>query len=349
MAQTNIDHRVASVRRFNRFYTRRIGILRERLWKGPFSLAEARVLFELAQSQNTTAGELGKTLGLDAGYLSRILRGFQERGLLARRASTADRRQRVLQLTRAGRHAFTRIDADAQRVTTAILEELPIADQARLIEAMEVIEGLLGAQSAAKVSYVLRPHRPGDMGWVVHRHGVLYYQEYGWDERFEALVAEIVAQFIRDYDPKREHCWIAEKDGQIVGSILLAKHTRTIAKLRLLLVEPRARGSGIGSRLVDECVRFARAAGYQKLALWTNPALQSARSIYEKAGFQMVRAEPHDYFGQGEIGQTWELDLQSPAPLERESRSPSIKRRPKRATGRGQRRKASASRRAVKG
>lgn len=309
MADIDLDRRVEAVRRFNRFYTQQIGVLEEGLLKSPFSLAEARVIYELAHHERSTATELGAELGLDAGYLSRILGGFQRRGLIAKEQSEADGRRNILSLTEQGQEAFAKLNAASRREIAAMLGQLSGERQASLVEAMRTIEGLLGAQPERRVAYLLRPHQPGDMGWVVHRHGVLYAQEYGWDERFEALVAEIVAKFIQSYDPRRERCWLAEKDGENVGSVFLVKRSKTVAKLRLLLVEPRARGLGIGSRLVNECVRFARGAGYRKITLWTNSVLHAARHVYEKTGFRLVDEEPHHSFGHELIAETWELEL----------------------------------------
>jgi DNA-binding MarR family transcriptional regulator/GNAT superfamily N-acetyltransferase len=296
------------VRRFNRFYTKQIGVLHEGLLHSPFSLTEARVLYELAHGQ-TTASEISNVLEVDAGYLSRILRGFKKHGLIDKQPSPTDGRQSVLRLTAQGQEAFAGLNARSRDEIGAVLGTLSPTDQARLVEAMHTIERLLGAEAEEKVSYLLRPHQPGDMGWVVQRHGVLYAEEYGWDEQFEALVAGIVAEFVTRYDPKRERCWIAEIAGEIVGSVFLVSKSETVAKLRLLLVEPKARGRGIGARLVDECIRFARRAGYQKITLWTNSVLLPARHIYEKAGFRMVHAEPHHSFGHDLVGETWELDL----------------------------------------
>jgi len=309
VAESDFDQRVAAVRRFNRFYTKQIGVLHEGLLRSPFSLTEARVLYELAHREKPTATELGKELGLDAGYLSRILRGFGTRGLVARKSLATDGRQSLLWLTRKGRGAFATIDARSRDEIGAMLSELPAAGQGRLIEAMRAIEELFGARRERAAPYLLRPHRPGDMGWVVHRHGALYAQECGWDEQFEALVAAIVAKFIQHYDPKRERCWLAEKDGEIVGSVFLAKHSKTVGKLRLLLVEPKARGLGIGARLVSECLRFARQVGYRKVTLWTNSVLHAARHLYEETGFHLVREEPHHSFGHDLVGETWELTL----------------------------------------
>jgi DNA-binding MarR family transcriptional regulator/N-acetylglutamate synthase-like GNAT family acetyltransferase len=309
MAKTDLSQRIEAVRRFNRFYTQQIGVLQEGLLRSPFSLTEARVIYELAHHEKTTATELGNELSLDAGYLSRILSGFKKRGLIDKQPSKSDGRQSILWLTEQGQDAFAMLNARSHNEIEAMLNELSTEDQTHLVEAMLVIEGLLGAQPEHKVPYLLRPHQPGDMGWVVHRHGVLYAEEYGWDEQFEALVADIVAKFIQHYDPKRERCWIAEKEGANVGSVFLVKQSDTVAKLRLLLVEPKARGLGVGTRLVNECIRFARQAGYQELTLWTNNVLHAARHIYEKTGFRLVHEEPHHSFGHDLIGETWELKL----------------------------------------
>ncbi len=309
MVTRDLTRRVEAVRRFNRFYTRQIGVLHESLLRSPFSLTEARVIYELAQRERTTASELAAELGLDAGYLSRILRSFQERGLLTKQPSETDGRQSILSLTEQGREAFATLNARSRAEIEAMLQGLSPADQLRLVEAMRTIEELLGARPERRVPYLLRPHRPGDMGWVVHRHGVLYAEEYGWDERFEALVAEIVAKFIQNFDPKRERCWIAEREGEIVGSVFLVKRSADVAQLRLLLVEPKARGLGIGTRLVHECLQFARYAGYRKIVLWTNSVLLAARHIYEKAGFRLVETEPHHSFGHDLVGENWEMEL----------------------------------------
>jgi len=301
-----LDRRIGVVRRFNRFWTRRIGVLREGYLESPFSLTEVRVLFELAHREETSASELGGELGLDAGYLSRLLGGFENDGLIHKRPSETDGRRSLLRLTEQGWETFAPLEARSRSDIGAMLGSLSVAEQERLVGAMRIIEGLL---SGPESSYLLRPHGSGDMGWVVHRHGILYAGEYGWDERFEALVAEIVATFIREYDPKRERCWIAERDGQNVGCVFLVKQSEEIAKLRLLLVEPQARGLGIGSRLVEECIRFARGAGYRKITLWTNDVLFAARRIYQGVGFRLVHEEPHHSFGHELVGQTWELEL----------------------------------------
>jgi DNA-binding MarR family transcriptional regulator/N-acetylglutamate synthase-like GNAT family acetyltransferase len=309
MAAKPPRERVAAVRRFNRFYTRRIGVLLEGLLHSPYTLTEARLIFELAQRDGVTASALGQDLGLDAGYMSRLLRGLQHQGLIRRARSAADGRQFHLHLTAAGRDAFAMLDARSHDEFEAMLAELSEPGQARLVCAMETIEELLGQPAARPATIVLRPHQPGDMGWVVHRHGVLYAEEYGWDERFEALVAQIVADFVNGFDARRERCWIAERDGAIVGSVFLVRQSDEVAKLRLLLVEPRARGHGLGRRLVEECVRFARRTGYARITLWTNSVLEAARRLYEEAGFVLVDEAPHRSFGHDLVGQTWELPL----------------------------------------
>ncbi len=309
MEDNRLAGRVDAVRRFNRFYTRKIGVLPEGFLGSRFSLAEGRVLYELATRARATAAGLAAELGLDAGYLSRILRRFGEQGMIRRQACPTDARQSILSLTTKGRRAFTTIDARSRKAVRTLLGGLPPADQDRLVAAMRVVEDLLGPRPPDRTPCVLRPHRAGDIGWVIHRHGVLYAHEYGWDERFEAVVAGVAAAFLRSHDPTRERCWIADADGTPVGSVLLVKQSERVARLRLLLVEPAARGHGIGARLVDECVRFARQAGYRKITLWTNSVLVAARHLYIRAGFRLVVEKPHHHFGHGLIGQTWELTL----------------------------------------
>ena len=309
MEASGLERRVAEVRRFNRFYTRRIGVLGEGLSRSPFSLAEARVLYELAHRDDAAAAELADDLGLDPGYLSRILRRFREQGLVDRTPSGTDGRRSWLRLTPAGREAFAALDAGTRGEVGALLGGLPEDAQLRLVEAMGAVVELLGGGPARGRTCVLRPPEAGDLGWVVWRHGVLYAREYGWDARFEALVAEIVAGFGRGHDPAREHCWIAEVDGRPVGSVFLVRQSDEVAKLRLLLVDPAARGLGIGRRLVDACVGFAREAGYRVVTLWTNDVLHAARRIYEGAGFRLEHEEPHHSFGHDLVGQTWELEL----------------------------------------
>ena len=308
-AKTRPDERIAAVRRFNRFYTRQIGALRKNSYESPFSLTEVRVLYELAHREKPTTSDLSSDLGLDPGYLSRILTGFHKRGLLARKPSDEDGRQRLLSLTPKGRKVMSTLDARSHEEVGKVLSGLSAEDQDRLVEAMQTIAKLLSPPFPQKPAYILRPHQPGDMGWVIHRHGVLYAREYQWDERFEALVAEIAAKFIQNFESRRERCWIAERDGQIVGCVFLVKHSKAVAKLRMLLVEPAARGMGIGKRLVEECVRFARQAGYKKITLWTQSSLHAARGIYEKAGFRRVEHHRHHSWGHDLVAETWDLAL----------------------------------------
>jgi DNA-binding MarR family transcriptional regulator/N-acetylglutamate synthase-like GNAT family acetyltransferase len=305
----NLEDRVSAVRHFNRFLTRRIGVLREGLLHSPYSLTEARILFELAQRDNLTASDLCRDLGLDPGYLSRTLARLEQQGLMDKARSENDGRQRLLRLTPAGEKAFALLDKRSHDEVLEMLSGLAEDDQRRLLKAMRTIEAVLDRDFKFSEPFLLRQHEPGDMGWVTHRHGVLYAQEYGWDERFEALVAQIVADFINNYNPARERCWIAEMNGEIVGSVFVVQASETVAKLRLLLVEPKARGLGLGSRLVQECIRFARRSGYQKLTLWTNDVLLAARHIYEQAGFKLVAQEAHHSFGHDLVGETWELEL----------------------------------------
>jgi DNA-binding MarR family transcriptional regulator/GNAT superfamily N-acetyltransferase len=269
-----------------------------------------RVLYEIAHREKATASELCKELDLDPGYLSRILSNFEKRGLIDKSPSEADGRQSLLSLTQQGQKTLAPLEARSNEEVAAMLGRLSEGEQTRLVEAMHCINRLLApAPDTPQPPYLLRPHQPGDMGWVVHRHGVLYSQEYGYDERFEALIAEIVADFIQHFDPKRERCWIAEKDREIVGSVFLVKKSKTVAKLRLLLVEPAARGLGIGKRLVAECIRFARQVGYKKMTLWTQSDLPAARRIYEQAGFRLVQKKPHHSWGRDLVSETWDLKL----------------------------------------
>jgi DNA-binding MarR family transcriptional regulator/ribosomal protein S18 acetylase RimI-like enzyme len=303
---------VDAVRRFNRSWTRRIGVLREGLLHSPYSLAEVRVLFEIANRDEATASDLTRELGLDPGYLSRILTGLGQQGLVDRVPSETDGRRRLLSLTPEGEEAFALLDDRSREEVAEMLDRLSEEDRRRLLEAMRTIEEVLdGGKGSFKYSepFILRQHEPGDLGWVVQRHGELYFREYGWDETFEALVAHIVADFVDAYDPKRERCWIAEMGGERVGSVFVVEQSGEVAKLRLLLVEPSARGLGLGARLVEECVRYARGRGYEKLTLWTNSVLIAARRIYEKQGFVLVEEEPHHSFGKDLVGQNWEVDL----------------------------------------
>ncbi len=311
MADASLAERIDAVRRFNRFYTRKIGVLHEGLLESPFSLAEIRVLYEIFHRTNPTATELARDLDLDPGYLSRILRGFKSRGFLTKKVSDADGRQSHLALTQKGRAAFAPLDMKARLEVAAMLERLPPAAQARLAGAMRDIEDLLGAREVERAPIIIRTHQPGDMGTVVERHGALYAREYGYNAEFEALVAEIVAHFLRNFDPTCERCWIAERDGEILGSVFLVKKNARVAKLRLLLVEPQARGLGLGKKLVEECVKFARQVGYTKITLWTQSDLYAARAIYAKAGFRRVRSKPHHSFGKDLVAETWELKLEN--------------------------------------
>jgi DNA-binding MarR family transcriptional regulator/GNAT superfamily N-acetyltransferase len=309
MADEGLFQRVEAVRQFNRFYTQEIGVLHEGLLRSPFSLTEVRVLYELAHRERPVAFELGRDLGLDPGYLSRILSSFKAKGLIDSKPSEQDGRQSILWLTEQGKAAFAPLNERARDEIGILLGSLTESDQVRLVKGMESIKELLSLRPKNKMPYLLRPHQPGDMGWVVYLHGMLYAQEYSWDETFEALVAGIVAKFIQNFDPKRERCWIAEIEREIVGSGFLVKESETVSKLRLLLVHPKARGLGIGKRMVNECLRFARQAGYRKTMLWTNNVLLAARHIYEDAGFKLVLEEPHHSFGHDLVGETWELEL----------------------------------------
>jgi DNA-binding MarR family transcriptional regulator/N-acetylglutamate synthase-like GNAT family acetyltransferase len=301
------QHRVAAVRRFNRFYTREIGVLQDSLLQSDFSLTEARVLYELNHRAAATASELGRDLGLDSGYLSRILQRFERDGLITRATSDSDRRQSLLSLTKAGRDAFAPLDTRSREEVGTLLATLSEPAQRALITAMAQIQSLLGAPHAAP--WLLRQHRPGDIGWVVARHAALYAEEYGLDARFEALVARVAGEFLAQHDPARERCWIAERDGVNIGSVFLVRKSDEIAKLRLLIVEPAARGLGIGCRLVTECIGFAREAGYRSITLWTNDVLVAARAIYQQAGFHLVASAPHRDFGPPMVGEDWELSL----------------------------------------
>ncbi len=302
------EARISAVRAFNRFYTRQLGLLGQRLLESPFSLSEARVLYELSRRDSVAAKEIGAELDLDPGYLSRIVQKFADEGLISRKPLPEDRRQQQLKLTAKGRQAFARLDRSSQEEVARTLRRMSEGEQRRLTAAMATVENLLGSRSPG-ASATLREPRPGDMGWVVQSHGERYAGEYGFDSSFEALVAEIAAQFLRSFDASRERCWIAELDGAPVGSVFLVRHDDEVAKLRLLLVEPAGRGLGLGKRLVGECIGFARACGYRKITLWTQSILTAARKIYQDAGFVLVASEPHRSFGQNLIGETWEMRL----------------------------------------
>jgi DNA-binding MarR family transcriptional regulator/N-acetylglutamate synthase-like GNAT family acetyltransferase len=309
MQKEELGARIDAVRRFNRFFTRRIGVLREGLLHSSYTLTEARVLFEISHRDEPSASELSRELGLDPGYLSRILGGLEQQGLIDKVRSENDARRRLLSLTPDGEDAFCLLDERSREEVAGMLDDLSEGDQRRLLDAMQTIESILDKDLKFSEPFFLRQHEPGDMGWVVHRHGVLYAREYGWDERFEALVAQTVADFVNNHDPRKERCWIAEMDGEIVGCVFLVKTEDTVAKLRLLLVEPQARGLGLGTRFVEECIRFARRTGYKTLTLWTNSVLDTARHIYEGHGFELVEEEKHHSFGHDLVGQNWELAL----------------------------------------
>lgn len=311
MSEQPLAGRVAAVRRFNRFYTQQIGVLQEHLLRSEFSLTEVRVLYEIAHTPEITATSLARTLGIDGGYLSRIVQRFERRGLIRRIASTSDARQSHLVLTPKGSRTLAPLEAASDAEVSALLNKLSEGKQQQLLRAMQTIEQIIAPEKPQATAYVLRSHQPGDIGWVIHRHGALYAQEYNWNEEFEAHVAEIAAQFIRAFNPQKERCWIAERDGERVGCVFLVRDTDEVARLRLLLVEPYARGMGLGRRLVHEAIEFAKRSGYRRLVLWTNKGLDAARHLYEEAGFKLVRENPHHSYGHDLIGQDWELDLRT--------------------------------------
>lgn len=310
-AQASGASDIRAFRQFNRTYTRIIGTLQEGLFSTEYSLAEARVIYELATRVNPKAKEIAATLGLDQGYLSRILSKFETQKLVRRKVSKQDSRSADIELTPKGRTVFETLNARSDEEARKILEALPPSERAELIACMNTIQRLLVKDAPTMPLYTLRPHRPGDMGWIVHREAALYAAEYGWDETFEVLVLRIVTDFLEQFDGKRERCWIAELDGQRVGHVMLVKHPdqRETAKLRLLLVEPCARGKGVGRALVNECIRFARTCGYRRVTLWTQSILLAAHHIYKQAGFCLVKEEAHHSFGKDLMGQTWELEL----------------------------------------
>jgi DNA-binding MarR family transcriptional regulator/GNAT superfamily N-acetyltransferase len=309
MSDSALERCVFAIREFSRFYTSKIGALDEHLLDSEFSLAEARVIYELAHSGPVRASELTRSLNLDPGYLSRLIAKLHRGKFVERTPSETDGRRIDLTLTDKGRRAFNVIDQRSSEQASKLLSPLTPREQIELTDALRKVREKLGDRASTSLSYSLRPHRPGDMGWIVHRHGALYAEEYGWDETFEALVAEVAAEFIRNFDGKRERAWIAESGDAIMGAVLLVKDDEETAKLRLLYVEPQARGLGIGRKLVDECTRFARAAGYRKIVLWTNSVLLAARRLYEGAGYHLVKSEPHRSFGKDLVGETWELQL----------------------------------------
>jgi DNA-binding MarR family transcriptional regulator/N-acetylglutamate synthase-like GNAT family acetyltransferase len=301
---------IQAIRHFNRFYTSQIGVLQKGLLESPYSLTEVRLLYELAHRRGVTATELSHELGLDAGYLSRILNKFDKRGWISRQPVSADRRQTLLALSAKGSATLRPLEERSNQQVQQMLARISCDARQQLVHAMQHIEQILAPVSDATEPYLLRAHQPGDVGWIVYRHGVLYAEEYHYDQRFEAQVAEIMARFIEDFDARRDRCWIAEKGGERVGSVLLVHQSTAVAKLRVLLVEPSARGLGIGRRLVHECVRFARQVGYKKVVLWTQSELKGARKIYEQAGFQLIQEEPHRSWGREDlVAEIWELNL----------------------------------------
>ncbi|HLH39383.1 MAG TPA: helix-turn-helix domain-containing GNAT family N-acetyltransferase [Bryobacteraceae bacterium] len=296
------------VRAFNRFYTKHIGLLRDGYLKSPFSLTRARVLYEIGARAGIRWSELLEELALDPGYLSRIIKHFESKHLVRRSANAKDRRVSHLSLTAQGRSHFAKLNARSEAEAAAMLAKLSSGEQRRLMSSMSAIRELLDP-GAPQSPITIRAHQPGDIGWVVARHGELYSQEYNWDMTFEGLVAEIAGKFLTRFDPECEHCWIAERNGERLGCIFCVKQSKSVAKLRLLLVDPAARGSGLGTRLVEECIAFARRAGYRKIVLWTNDNLHAARRIYQRAGFMLAKEEKHHSFGHDLVGQFWELPL----------------------------------------
>ncbi len=308
--QKKMSESVAEFRRFSRFYTKQIGLLAKGFLKTRFSLTQARILYELANHEQLTASDIINELGIDPGHLSRILNNFEKEGLLHKVRSKSDSRRRILNLTPQGQNAFSVLNERSMEEAEGLLLRLTREERRRLLNAMKAIENILGDDSKPPTSYLLRFNSPGDIGWIIHRHGVLYSEEYGFDETFEALVAEILVQFIRKHDPKRECIWIAEQDGERVGAVMIVDAGEQIAQLRLLLVEPRARGRGIGKQLINECIKFSRRNRYRKIKLWTQSNLLEARHLYAKADFKMVEEYPHKSFGLNLIAEFWELSLQ---------------------------------------
>lgn len=304
-----MDNEIEQIRRFNRFYTRQIGVLNEHFLESPFSLTEGRIIYELARNENPTASEISTALALDAGQLSRILRDFEKRGLIRKERSETDARRTNLKLTARGRAEFVTLNARSSEQIEMLLNELSSAQQTRLVRAMNEIETILAENKPEDKSFILRNPHGGDYGWVVQINGEVYAREYHWNEEYEGLAAQIVADFIKNFDPRRECCWIAEKDGENIGAVFLVKKDETTAKLRLLIVDPKARGLGVGGRLVEECTRFAKQSGYQKITLWTQSHLSAARHLYAKEGYELINTEANHFFGFDMESETWELDL----------------------------------------
>ncbi len=309
MTENQLDESISLFRRFNRFYTKQIGLLTQGLLKTRFPLTQARILYELGQQEQSTAGDIISELSIDPGYLSRILSNFEKEGLLAKIRSKSDSRQQILKLTPQGKKAFAVLNQRSKKEAQTLLLSLSEEDRYQLLHAMQTVESILGTEPKTPTSYLLRPHQPGDIGWIVHRHGVVYSEEYGFDETFEAVVAEILVKFIRKHNPKREFLWIAEQNGERIGSVMVVDASHRVAQLRLLLVEPKARGKGIGMRLINECINFSRRNRYRKIKLWTESNLLEARHLYTKAGFERVDEDPHQSFGHDSVAEFWELAL----------------------------------------
>ncbi len=309
MTENRIEQIIHDIRNFNRMYTIRIGLLNKGLLRTRFSLSQARVVFELAQQENTNSSEIAQKLGMDPGYLSRIISAFQKEGLITKERSSKDSRQWVINLTAKGKKEFQNLNSRSNEEIREMIEHLSNEDQHRLVNAMYTIDKILHPESNQSPFFLIRQHRAGDIGWIVHRHGVIYSEEYGWDETFEALTAEILAEFIQDYNPKRERIWIAEQDGEKVGSVMIVDSGNQVAKLRLFLVESKARGRGIGKKLIEECIEFSKQNGYKKITLWTQSNLMAARHLYSKYGFELVEEEPTTMFGYELISEIWELKL----------------------------------------
>lgn len=303
----HIQERVQALRKFNRFYTIQIGLLNQGLLKTAFSLTQSRILFELAHRKQLTASDLIRGLGVDPGYLSRIIGVFEKQGLVKRGRSNADSRQRPLTLTAKGKKTFSVLDERSSEEARKLLSKLSNENQQSLLQAMQTIHEILEPESKQEPAYLLRSHEPGDIGWIIHRHGALYAEEYNWDETFEALVGEILVNFAKQHNPKKEKLWIAEMNGERIGSVMVVNAGNQVAQLRLLLLEPKARGKGLGKRLVHECVQFARKKGYRKIKLWTQSNLLEARHLYTRAGFELVKQKPHHSFGHDLVSEVWEL------------------------------------------
>ncbi len=310
MAQSQLEQSVAEVRKFNRFYTRRIGLLNKGLLKTRFSLIQARIIFELAQQDGIISVDLVAKLNIDPSYLSRILSTFEKEGLIEKVRSERDSRQRILRLTAKGRKSFRNLDERSTKEIKEMLSKISSENQHRFLSATKAIQDVLESDQKGTSSYLLRQHKPGDIGWITHRHGVLYAEEYNWDESFEALVGDILVKFIQSHDSKKERIWVVELDSEIIGSVMLVDAGNHVSQLRLLFVEPKARSRGIGSRLIQECIDFSKCNGYKKVKLWTQKNLGAARHLYKKAGFVCISEKPHKSFGHDLIEEFWELNLE---------------------------------------